>query len=135
VLAQAIREATTAELDERARTLVGTDDAHLFGENEFKVRELAHKIAATAFEQHLGQKNGYQGASVTCPHCDQTAQSHSYRSHTPASLVGPVRYRRAYYLCRRCGKGLFPFDQQAGLSPRNQTPGLERSPGLAACCP
>jgi hypothetical protein len=56
VLAQAIREATTAEIDERARTLVGTDDAHLFGENEFKVRELAHKIAAKAFEQHLGQK-------------------------------------------------------------------------------
>jgi uncharacterized protein UPF0236 len=68
---------------------------------------------------------------VTCPHCDQTAQFHSHRSHTPSSLVGPVRYARAYYLCRRCGKGLFPFDQQAGLSERNQTPGLERVATLA----
>ena len=68
---------------------------------------------------------------MSCPHCDQTAQFHSHRSHTPSSLVGPVHYARAYYLCRRCGKGLFPFDQQAGLSQRNQTPGLERVAALA----
>ena len=55
-LAQAIREATAAEIDELARTLVGTDDQHLFGINEFKVRELAHKIAAKALEQHLARK-------------------------------------------------------------------------------
>jgi hypothetical protein len=55
-LAQAIREAAADEIDELARTLVSTDDAHLFGDNEFKVRELAHKIAATALEQRLAQK-------------------------------------------------------------------------------
>ena len=56
VLAQAIREAAADEIDELARTLVSTDDTHLFGDNEFKVRELAHQIAAKAFEQHLAQK-------------------------------------------------------------------------------
>ena len=56
VLAQAIREAAAAEIDELAHTLLSADDAHLFGENEFKVRDLAHKIAAKAFEQHLAQK-------------------------------------------------------------------------------
>ena len=45
-LAQAIREATAAEIDELARTLVTTEDQHLFGANEFKLRALAHKIAA-----------------------------------------------------------------------------------------
>jgi hypothetical protein len=55
-LAQAIREATDAEIDELARTLVATDDQHLFGQNEFAVRALAHRIAAKAFEQHLAQK-------------------------------------------------------------------------------
>jgi hypothetical protein len=68
---------------------------------------------------------------VTCPHCGQTAEFHAHRPHTPLSLVGPVRYRRAYYLCRRCGEGLFPFDQQAGLTTRNLTPGLERVATLA----
>jgi hypothetical protein len=47
------------------------------------------------------------------------------------SLVGPVRYRRAYYLCRRCGKGLFPFDREAGLTARALTPALERVASLA----
>jgi hypothetical protein len=42
-----------------------------------------------------------------------------------------VRYCRAYYLCRRCGRGLFPFDQQAGLTARHLTPGLERVVTLA----
>ena len=77
------------------------------------------------------EKNGYEGASVTCPHCDQAAEFHSHRPHTPVSLVGAIRYHRAYYLCRRCGTGFFPFDQQAGLSPRNLTPALERVATLA----
>jgi len=45
--------------------------------------------------------------------------------------VGPIRYRRAYYLCRPCGKGLFPFDREAGLTARDLTPALERVASLA----
>jgi hypothetical protein len=55
-LAQAIREATDNEIEELARTLATTDDQHLFGANEFKLRDLAHKIAAKALEQHLARK-------------------------------------------------------------------------------
>src|SRR4051794_8650240 len=55
-LAQAIREAIDAELNELATNLATTDDAHLFGDNEFKIRALAHKIAAKAVEQHLAGK-------------------------------------------------------------------------------
>jgi hypothetical protein len=68
---------------------------------------------------------------VSCPHCDRAAEFHSHRTHAPTSLVGPVRYARAYYLCRSCGKGLFPFDRQAGLTARHLTPGLERVVTLA----
>jgi hypothetical protein len=55
-LAQAIREATDGEIEELARNLVSSDAQHLFGDNEFKVRDLAHRIAAKAFEQHLARK-------------------------------------------------------------------------------
>jgi hypothetical protein len=68
---------------------------------------------------------------VTCPHCGRAAEFHSHRPHTSFSLVGAVRYRRAYYLSRCCGKGLFPFDRQAGLTDRDLTPALERVASLA----
>jgi hypothetical protein len=68
---------------------------------------------------------------VTCPHCGQAAEFHSHRPHTPISLVGSIRYHRAYYLCRSCGQGLFPFDHQAGLTTRRQTPAVERVATLA----
>ena len=68
---------------------------------------------------------------MTCPHCGQAAEFHSHRRHTSFSLVGPIRYRRAYYLCRLCGQGLFPFDRDAGLTARDLTPALERVATLA----
>jgi hypothetical protein len=55
-LERAIREAVDAEISELAANLATTDDAHLFGKNEFKIRALAHKIAAKALEQHLAKK-------------------------------------------------------------------------------
>ena len=55
-LAQAIREAVDAEITELADNLASTDDAHLFGPNEFQIRAIAHKIAARAIERHLAGK-------------------------------------------------------------------------------
>jgi hypothetical protein len=68
---------------------------------------------------------------VTCPHCQQRADFHSHRAHRPTSLLGPIRYERASCLCRRCGQGCFPFDEQAGLSARPLTPARERAVALA----
>ena len=68
---------------------------------------------------------------MTCPHCGHAAEFHSHRGHAPLSLVGPVRYERAYYLCRRCGAGTFPFDEAAGLTARRLTPALARVTTLA----
>ena len=56
-LARAIREAVDAEIHEPAADLAATDDAHLFGANEFKLRDIAHRIAAKAVERRLaGEK-------------------------------------------------------------------------------
>jgi hypothetical protein len=55
-LTRAIHEAVDAELKELAANLATTDDAQLFGDNEFTIRALAHKIAAKAIEQHLARK-------------------------------------------------------------------------------
>jgi hypothetical protein len=55
-LAQAIRDAVAAEIDQLAETLLATDDRHVFGATEFQVRALALKVAAKAYEQHLARK-------------------------------------------------------------------------------
>jgi hypothetical protein len=54
--AREIHEAVDAEIGELAANLLTTDDAHLFGDNEFKIRALALKIAAKAVERHLARK-------------------------------------------------------------------------------
>ena len=56
VATDVVPEAVDAEICELAANLATTDDAHLFGDNEFQIRALAHKIAAKAIEQHLAQK-------------------------------------------------------------------------------
>src|SRR5512142_2566909 len=62
-LTRAIREAVDAEIGQLAANLATTDDAHLFGQNEFQIRALAHKIAAKALEQHLARKKlGWQSS-------------------------------------------------------------------------
>jgi hypothetical protein len=68
---------------------------------------------------------------VTCPGCDHAAAYHNEAGRTLVSLLGPIRLRRAYYYCRRCGKGQYPFDQQAGLPEHQLTPAVERLAGLA----
>src|SRR5512135_2792231 len=89
-LTQAIRQAVDAEIGELAANLASTDDALLFGQNEFQIRALAHKSTAKAVEQHLARKtNGDEGVGVTCPHCDQVAAFHAHRWHTSFRLVGP----------------------------------------------
>jgi hypothetical protein len=62
-LAQAIRDAVAAEIDQLAETLLATEDRHVFGATEFAVRDLAHKIAAKAYEQHLARKK----TAITAP--------------------------------------------------------------------
>ncbi len=47
------------------------------------------------------------------------------------SLLGLVPCRRAYYYCGRCGQGLAPWDEAAGLTSRSFTPAAQRLVCLA----
>jgi hypothetical protein len=63
---------------------------------------------------------------VTCPGCQQAAPFHGHRRTSVVSLFGPIRLFRAYYHCRHCGQGCFPFDHEAGFGEHRLTPGAER---------
>jgi hypothetical protein len=68
---------------------------------------------------------------VTCPGCGRAAAYHADAERTVVSLCGPITYRRAYYYCRRCGKGTCPFDRHAGMPAQQLTPAVEQLASLA----
>jgi len=55
-LAAAFTELVEEELLQIARALVAARPADLFGDTEFKIRDVAHRIAAKAYEHALAQK-------------------------------------------------------------------------------
>ena len=55
-LADALRQAADEELLAIARALVATDEGTLFGDTEFALRDLVHRIGAKAYQTFLAQK-------------------------------------------------------------------------------
>ena len=55
-LAQTIRQAADEELLAIARALVSTDESTLFGDTEFQIRELVHRLGAKAYQSFHAQK-------------------------------------------------------------------------------
>jgi hypothetical protein len=68
---------------------------------------------------------------VTCTGCGRSAPFLGYRVRQPLGLLGPIPLQRAYYYCGRCGKGVAPFDEAAGLTAKHLTPAAERLTALA----
>lgn len=51
-----LRPQTDEELLALARLLVGKEDRDLFGETEFEVRDIVHRLGAKAYTAHLAGK-------------------------------------------------------------------------------
>jgi hypothetical protein len=66
-LAAAIAQAAHEDLLRIARDLVRCDDASLFGDTEFRVRDAILGVAAKAYEQRLAQKKRLPGSQRKLP--------------------------------------------------------------------
>jgi hypothetical protein len=55
-----------------------------------------------------------------------------YRPRTVLGLTGAVRLERAYYHCRRCGRGVVPWDRALGLGGSSLTRGAQEALAMAA---
>jgi hypothetical protein len=64
-LAQRIRQEADDEILQLARLLVSKPDEQLFGNTEFEVRALVHRIGARAYEVHLREKKTATRAPVS----------------------------------------------------------------------
>lgn len=55
-LAQRLRALADEELVQMARLLVSKADRDIFGDTEFQLRDILHKVGAKALAEHLRQK-------------------------------------------------------------------------------
>src|ERR1700733_14590962 len=77
------------------------------------------------------KRDGYEGASLVCPHCAQDARFVERRPKWCQSLLGPIRVRRPYYHCRSCRQGHIPWDRAVGLGVATLTPAASEVASLA----
>ncbi len=61
-LLQTLRQAADEELLAIARALVSTEEHTLFGQTEFDIRDLVHKIGAKAYQAYLAKKKSATAA-------------------------------------------------------------------------
>jgi hypothetical protein len=85
-------------------------------EMENKLRELMQRIGQASFQTYCDQDKarGYEGSSRAC-RCGKSQKFVSHRARTIQTHFGPLTLRRAYYHCKDCGCGHFPFDCDQGL--------------------
>ena len=72
----------------------------------------------------------YDDPNVACPHCPGQAKYQRRREGTLRTMLGQVRYKRAYYLCEECGRGHYPLDDKYGLRPNAMSAEMERLAAL-----
>lgn len=68
---------------------------------------------------------------MTCPHCKEAAKFEGYRTKTVVSLLDQVCLQRAYYHCKYCGAGHFPWDEELALSGQRYTLAVRELTALA----
>lgn len=62
--------------------------------------------------------------AIPCP-CGQTATYQRQRSAQVTTLLGPMRFSRAYYLCATCGHGQHPLDVQLQVCAGSRSQALD----------
>ena len=100
------------------------------GEMERKVRQMLLWLGGLVLSLWLlSLEGGYVPEEVAC-RCGGRASYRRRRWVRVHTMVGTVRYRRAYYLCGHCGRGRYPLDERLGLRPNAMSAELERLAGL-----
>lgn len=121
VIGQELCEMLQREL-ERPRSL---------SEMEQRVRQVVLEMGRVALERWLqGMAERYPEPVICCRHCGEEAYYVRKREGQLRTILGVIRYRRAYYLCPHCQQGTYPLDEELGLRPNGMSAELERLAGM-----
>jgi hypothetical protein len=91
---------------------------------ELLVRNSMHQAGALTV-QHLLSLSESHDHRVPCT-CGQQAQFHETRRKKLLTMLGPVVFDRAYYLCPSCHQGQSPRDQELDVTGTECSPGVRR---------
>lgn len=84
-------------------------------ETEEHVVELMREAGCEALGQGLSQKYGrHSGPRRECP-CGLVQKFEGYRCISVMTMLGPVRFERAYYRCAQCKRSHYQGDEALGL--------------------
>jgi hypothetical protein len=116
-------------LAQLARTLVQHARGHRdrsLAEHEDGVLAAWHTAAPTLLDAVLrlattGLEPTARPIAARCPRCQQRRGVQSRRTRQVQTRLGPIRLRRWWHHCGRCGHGWSPPDQALRLAPHQQT--------------
>jgi hypothetical protein len=91
---------------------------------ETLVRDSMHHAGAMAVQRLLGMPTTHD-RQVPCG-CGQEARYHETRPKQILTMLGPVVYDRAYYLCPSCHQGQCPRDRELDVVGTECSPGVRR---------
>jgi hypothetical protein len=111
-----------------ARSVAAGDDLEPL---ELAIRTAMTRLGATVLEGLLAADDGYRGPRTGCGAGHQAAFT-GYRAKTFDTVLGPVTFRRAWYHCAECRRGLAPRDAELGCAQSSMSPGLAKMTARAA---
>ncbi len=106
-------------------------DPQSLSEMEQNIREWLNRVGKLLLSLWLLYLTpSYDEASVACPHCSGRSRYQRRREGVLRTMLGQIRYKRAYYLCEDCGQGHYPLDEKYGLRPNAMSAEMERLAAL-----
>jgi hypothetical protein len=91
---------------------------------EMFVRESMHRAGAAALS-HLLNEGPPEQRTIPCS-CGHAARYQELRAKPILTVVGPVEYRRPYYVCAQCHHAPNPSDAALGVERQEFSPGVRR---------
>jgi hypothetical protein len=95
---------------------VVSDESLSAAETEEQVMELMREAGREALGQGLSEKYGRQEGPRRVCLCGSVQKFERYRPIVVMTLLGAVRYERAYYRCAQCKRSHYQGDEALGLS-------------------
>ncbi len=110
--------------------LMGAGEPKSLSEMERQIRHMLLKLGRFLLGAWLAMLvEPYPTESVSCG-CGGEAEYQFNREGTLLTILGQIEYKRPYYLCASCQKGVYPLDQKLGLRPGQMSAELESLSGM-----